>query len=146
MTCDLLPPPALVCPPPFEQPIGQQMIQLQDSIFEHLHHHTFSNMFSNEIPKAHWAWILSCSGLELGIWFIVRLVFPAFQLFSLVFATTFHMWLGLHHLSLVGIPQCVCTHPIDRMNIHLLCCAHGNERTKTHDAIHNTVCCYYTRC
>jgi hypothetical protein len=24
------------------------------------------------------------------------------------------------------------------MCIHLLCCAHGIERTKTHDAIHNT--------
>jgi hypothetical protein len=24
------------------------------------------------------------------------------------------------------------------MGIHFLCCAHGNERTKTHDAICNT--------
>ncbi len=113
---------------------------------EHLHHHTFFNMFFDEISKAHCAWILSCSGPVVGIWFTVQLNFPAFQLFSLVFATTFHMWLGLPYLSIVGILQCVCTHPIDRMSIHLLCCAHGNERTETHDAIHDTVCHYCVRC
>jgi hypothetical protein len=32
----------------FEQFIKQQMVKLQDSILEHLHHHTFSNMFSNK--------------------------------------------------------------------------------------------------
>jgi hypothetical protein len=31
--------------PLFKQLIEQQMVQLQDSIFEHLHHHTFSSMF-----------------------------------------------------------------------------------------------------
>jgi hypothetical protein len=34
--------------------------------------------------------------------------------------------------------QCVCTHLIDLMGIHFLCCAHGNECMGTHDAIHNT--------
>jgi len=29
-------------------------------------------------------------------------------------------------------------HPIDPMGIHLLCYAHGNECTVTHDAIHDT--------
>jgi len=46
--------------------------------------------------------------------------------------------LKLPHLSIVNLPQCVCTHPIDPMGIHLLCCAHGNECMGTHDAIHNT--------
>jgi hypothetical protein len=32
----------------------------------------------------------------------------------------------------------VCTHPIDFMGIHLLCCVHGNECTGTHDAICDT--------
>ncbi len=32
----------------------------------------------------------------------------------------------------------VCTHPINLMGIHLLHCVHGNEQTKTHDAIYNT--------
>jgi hypothetical protein len=39
--------------------------------------------------------------------------------------------------SIASILQCVCTHPIDSMGIHLLCCAHGNKRIGTHDAICN---------
>ncbi len=35
-------------------------------------------------------------------------------------------------------PWCMCTHLIDPISIHLLCCAHGNESIKTHDAIYNT--------
>jgi hypothetical protein len=48
------------------------------------------------------------------------------------------MWLGLTHLSIASLPQCVCTHTIDPMDIHFLCCAHGNECMGTHNAIHNT--------
>jgi hypothetical protein len=48
------------------------------------------------------------------------------------------MWLGLTHPSIASLPQCVCTHPIDPMGIHFLCCAHGNECMGTHDVIHNT--------
>jgi hypothetical protein len=48
------------------------------------------------------------------------------------------MWLGLTHPSIASLPQCVCTHTIDPMDIHLLYCAHGNECMRTHDAIHNT--------
>jgi hypothetical protein len=50
-TCDLLPPLAHACFLSFEQPIGQQMVQFQDSISEHLHHHTFSNMFFDKVLK-----------------------------------------------------------------------------------------------
>jgi hypothetical protein len=32
----------------------------------------------------------------------------------------------------------MCTHPIDLMNIHLLCCVHGNKHPWTHDAICDT--------
>jgi hypothetical protein len=32
----------------------------------------------------------------------------------------------------------MCTHPINLMGIHLLCCAQNNERTKTHDVICDT--------
>jgi hypothetical protein len=32
----------------------------------------------------------------------------------------------------------MCTHPINPIGIHLLCCAHdGNKCTKTHDVIHD---------
>ncbi len=48
------------------------------------------------------------------------------------------MQLGLPHPSIVGIPRCVCTPPINPMGIHLLRYAHGNKRARTHDAIHDT--------
>jgi hypothetical protein len=41
--------PAHVCLFPFEQFIGQQMVHLQNSILEHLHHHIFSSMFFDGI-------------------------------------------------------------------------------------------------
>jgi len=43
------------------------MVQLQDSILDRLHHHTFSNMLSDKISKTHHAQILSCSNPEVGI-------------------------------------------------------------------------------
>jgi hypothetical protein len=52
-TCDVQPSPACACLPPFEQLIGQQMVQLQNSISKHLHHHTLSNMFCDGISEAH---------------------------------------------------------------------------------------------
>jgi hypothetical protein len=54
------------------------------------------------------------------------------------FFITFRTWLGLSHPSIAGIFQCVCTHVIDPMSIHFLCCAHDNEHTRTYDAIRNT--------
>jgi hypothetical protein len=60
VACDLLPPSTCVCLPSFEQLIGQQMVQLQDSISKHLHQHTFSNMTF----EAHHAQILLC--LNIG--------------------------------------------------------------------------------
>jgi hypothetical protein len=48
------------------------------------------------------------------------------------------MWYGLPYPSIVGIPWCMCTHPIDYMGVHLLRCTHDNECTWTHDAICNT--------
>jgi hypothetical protein len=35
-------------------------------------------------------------------------------------------------------PRCVCTHPIDLMNIYLLFCVHGNKHMGTYDAINDT--------
>jgi hypothetical protein len=114
------------------------MIQLQDSILERLHCHTFSNMLFNGTLEAHCAWILSCFSSGVSVWLIAWPIFWAFQLFSPFFFTTLCMWIGLPHPSIVGISQCVCTHPINLMGIHFLHCVHDNERTKTHDAIHDT--------
>jgi len=55
VACDLLPPLACACLPPFEQLIEQQMVQLQDFISKCLHHQTFFRMLSNMISEAHHA-------------------------------------------------------------------------------------------
>ncbi len=47
----------------------------------------------------------------------------------------FRIQLGLAHPSIVSILQCVCTHPINLMSIHLLHYIHGNEHMRIHDAI-----------
>jgi hypothetical protein len=62
----------------------------------------------------------------------------AFWLFFLVFSITLCMQLGLPRPSITSISQCVCTHPIDLMGIHLLRCVHNNKCIRTHDVIHNT--------
>jgi hypothetical protein len=66
-THDLLPLVAYACLPPFEQFIRQQMVQLQDSISERLHHHTLCNMLFNGTFKVHHARILICSGPRASI-------------------------------------------------------------------------------
>jgi hypothetical protein len=114
------------------------MVQLQNSISKHLHHHTFSSMLFNGTSKAHYAQILSCFGPRVGIWRIVRPIFPTFWLFSLFFSFAFRTWLVQPHPSIRGVSWCVCTHPINLMGIHLLRCADGNERIRTHDVIYDT--------
>jgi hypothetical protein len=69
--CDILPPPTLACLPPFEQLIRQQMVQLQNSILEHLHHHTLSNMLSDGTSKAHRAQSLSCFSPRASTWLTI---------------------------------------------------------------------------
>ncbi len=114
------------------------MVQFQDSISDHLHHHTFSKMFFNKISKTHHVRILSCSNLRVSIWLITQPVFQAFQLSSPSFFTTFRTRLGLPHLSIANIPRCMCTHPINATSVHLLRCTQGNEHMNTHDVIHGT--------
>jgi hypothetical protein len=114
------------------------MVQLQDSISKRLHHHTFSNMFSNKIFKAHRVQILSCSGPRTNTWLTVPPLFPTFQLFSPIFSIALCMRFGLHHLLITSILWCMCTHLINLMDIHFLHCTHGNEHIGTHDAIHHT--------
>jgi hypothetical protein len=62
----------------------------------------------------------------------------AFWLSSPLFSTSLQIWFGLPHPSIACILWCMCTHPINATNFHLLCCAHGNERTSTHDVVHDT--------
>jgi hypothetical protein len=105
---------------------------------ECLQHHTLSSMLFDGIFEAHCAWILSCYGPRAGAWLIIRPIFRTFWLFSPFFSTTLRMWFGLPHPSIASIFRCVCTHPINPMGIHFLCCAHGNECIGTHGAICDT--------
>ncbi len=119
----------------FQQLIGQQMVQLKNSILECLHHHTISSTFFDMIFEVHCVRILSCFNLEVRA--IIRLVFLAFQLSSPIYIT-FHTQLGLPHLFIANILWCVCTHHVNPMGIHLLRCAHGNECMGTHDVVCDT--------
>jgi len=114
------------------------MVQLQESISKHLHHHTLSNMRFDRIFETHCARILLCSGPGVNTWLTIWLISPTFQLPSPIFSTTLRTWLGLPHPSIIGISQYVCTHPTDPIDIHFLLCAHSSEHIGTHDAIHNT--------
>jgi len=114
------------------------MVQLHNSISKCLHHHTLFNMFFNEISEVHHAQILSCSSPRVGIWLTTQPIFSTFPLSSSKKFMAFHMWLGLPHPSIAGIPGCVCTHFINLMEIHLLRYVHGNECIRFHDGIHNT--------
>jgi len=91
------------------------MVQLQDSILRRVHHHTLSNMFSIKISDIHYLQILSCFSIRASVWFIIQPISVAFQLPSPIFFITFQTWLGLPHLSIACILQCVCIHPIDLM-------------------------------
>jgi len=137
-TCDLLPPLVHMCLLPFEKFIMQQMVWLQDSISECLHHHTLFNMLFDRISEAHCAWILSCYSLGAGTMLTVQTSLLNLLIIFPNFFTTHQMWLGLPHPSIANIPQCMCTHPIDLVSIHFLHCAHGNEHTWIHGAVHDT--------
>ncbi len=116
------------------------MVQFQNSILEHLHYHTFSNMIFNRIFKAHCAWILSCFGPKV----CARL--QLINLFSLLisspnFSTSLWTWFGLSHPSIASILSCIHTHLIDFMGIHLLHCTHGNPWCSSQH-----LCCHCARC
>jgi hypothetical protein len=82
--------------------------------------------------------VWSCFGPMVGTWFTTRLVFLAFQLYSLIFCTSLRTWLGPPHPLIASILRCVCTHPINPMGTHFLRYVHSNECTGTHDAIRDT--------
>jgi len=95
MTYDFLSPPTHTCLLLFEQLIGQQMVRLQNSILECLHHHTFSSMLFNMISKTRCAQILSCFGPKAGV-----LVYDLINLPNLLIIFSIQMLemgLGLPH-------------------------------------------------
>jgi hypothetical protein len=43
--------------------------------------------------------------------------------------------LGLPHPLAFGLTHCIYGWPLNPIGIHLLCCAHGGERTTSHDVV-----------
>jgi len=111
-----------VCLLPFEQPIGQQIDQFQDSILKHLWYHTFSTMFFEEMFNAHGLQHMSS---HVSITFYKKIC----NVLDLVQTS----------LSFDCMSSSICLHlthwPL--MGIYLLLCAHDDERTRTHDVLHN---------
>jgi hypothetical protein len=86
-----------------------QLVWFQDSILEHLHHHTLFSMLFDKIFEIHHAQILSCFRPRAGVWLTVRPIFLSFWLASLIFSIMLRIQLGLPHPSIAGIFWCVCT-------------------------------------
>jgi len=136
--CDLLPPPAWACLPPFEQFIGQQMVHFQDSISKCLHHHTLSNMLFNKIFETHCVQILSCFGLGAGVLVYNSINFPSL---SIIFPILFHSASNMtwSTTSFNYRYPLMYVHTSHRCyKCHFLCCAHGNEHIGTHDEVCDT--------
>jgi hypothetical protein len=43
--------------------------------------------------------------------------------------------LDFFHPLIVGVSHCICNQPLDPMGIHLVHCAHGEEKTTLHDFV-----------
>ncbi len=139
MTCDLLPPPSHACLIPFEQFIEQHMIQLQDSISEHLHHHTISSMFFDGTFEAHHAQILSCYGPRASAWLTSSTSLPNLLI---IFPNFLH---NIWYMTWTT-PSFNYRHPL--MCVHtshwlygdwpLMFCSWQWTHIETHDAIRNT--------
>lgn len=50
---------------------------------------------------------------------------------------TLHTRLGLSHPFVLGVSHCICNQPLDPIEIHLLLCMHGGERTTLNDVVQN---------
>jgi hypothetical protein len=78
------------------------MVWFRNFILECLHHHTFFNMFFDEIFEAHCAWIISCFGPKASFWLIVWPIFPSFRLVNI-----FHNALNITWIA----PSLNCKYP-----------------------------------
>jgi hypothetical protein len=88
------------------------MVQLQDFISKHLHHHTLFNMPFDRISKAHHAQILSYSSPWVSVWFTTQLIFLTFQLVSPIFSIVLWTQLGLPHPSIATLMRVHTSHQL----------------------------------
>jgi hypothetical protein len=123
------------CLPLFEQLVKMGVIQLQKTISKRLHDYSFSNIILNMSFDSHWTCLKSYARPSVETWLYACLVISCFCLPSNVFPSTLQTKLNLPHPLALGLTHCIYAQPLNPIGIHLLCCAHGEKKTTSHDAI-----------
>jgi hypothetical protein len=100
-----------------------------------LHDHFFSNIIFYLFFDLHWVRLRSCVRLGAGAWLFICLMIPFYWLASKTFSIALRICLGLPHPLVLGFSHCICGQLLDPIGIHLLHCAHGGERTTSHDVM-----------
>ncbi len=124
-----------MCVPPFEQLAKRDVDYLQESILKRLHNHSFINILFYLSFDLHQTCMKSCVRLNVNTWLFAHLIILFFRLLPNVFSTALHTKLDLFHPLIFGVSHCIYSQPLDLMEIHLLCCTHGEERTILHDIV-----------
>jgi hypothetical protein len=77
----------------------------------------------------------SCARLNVSIWLLAHLAIPFFCLLSIFFSIALRTKFDLSHPLVLGVSDCICSQPLDLMEIHFFHCTHGGERTILHDIV-----------
>jgi len=109
----LLPPIATTCLPPFEQLIERGANQLQKTILERLHNHSFSSIIFNMSSNSHWACLRSYARPSMGAWLFTRPIIPCFHFPSNVFSYMLQTKLSLPHPLDLGMTHYIYGQPLD---------------------------------
>ncbi len=123
------------CLAPFEQLIERGANPLQETISKSLHNHSFSNIIFDMSSDLHQAQLRSYAKLGARVWLFVHLVIPCFHLPLNVFSFTLQTKLSLPRPLAFSFTHCIYDQTLDPMGIHLVHCAHGGERTASHDVV-----------
>jgi hypothetical protein len=91
----------------------------------------------------HWAYIVSFLDPSMRTWLITWFIFPMFCLpWPIYFVTLAPSYL----LLTISFHCCICNHPIEPLNIYLMCYAHGSlKHIRKHDAINNILPCLWNQ-
>ena len=66
-------------------------------------------------------------------------ILPFLRFPAPLFVKNLRLRLGLPHPCLATYAACSCGHPLDPLGTHLMRCAHGGERTSSHDSMRDAV-------
>jgi len=120
--------------PLIEQLVEKGIDWLHENILESLHVYFFSRILFYLHLDSHHTHLKSCAWSKVGAWLSPhQIIF--FCLALNVFSSIVRTKLGLPHPLALGLSNCICGQPLDRMGIHLFFCTHGRERTTSHDVV-----------